>query len=272
MSTNHRPAGYRALTPGFSAVGTPRVVEFLERALGATRLDCTMNPDGTIAHGALKIGDSFVEVGEAKPEWPALRCAIHLYSADTDALFHRAVEAGAKILHPLENASYGDRAAGIEDPAGNHWYLATRLKDGPLPRGFHTLTPYLLSRGADAVMRFMKTAFGAIEHMRVDTDDGRVMHAELQIEDSMIEISDGGGEWKPMETALHYYAADADAVYARAIGAGAKSLYEPRDMFYGDREGGVQDSAGNHWYIATHVEDVPEEEIVRRLAGADLRG
>lgn len=265
MKLDYRPRGYRALTPGMSAEGTPRLVEFLERAFGAVLRDCTRNPDGTIAHGAVQIGDSLAELSEARPEWPARRCAIHLYSPDTDALFQKAVDAGARVLHPLRTESYGDRAAAVEDPAGNHWYLATRLEDGPVPKGFHTLTPYVLAQGADAVMTFMKRAFGAVEQMRVNTDEGKVMHAELRIDDSMIEISDGGGQWQPFPCALHLYVPDADAVYARALAAGAASIYEPSDMFYGDREAGVQDSAGNHWYIATHKEDVPEEEIVRRL-------
>jgi PhnB protein len=268
MKLDYRPKGYRAITPGMSAVGTPRLIEFLERAFGATLEDCTRNPDGSIGHGAIQIGDSLVEIGEAKPEWPARPCAIHLYSPDTDTLFQRAVEAGARILLPLENASYGDRAAAVQDPAGNHWYLAMRLENGPIPRGFHTLTPYVLTRGADAVMDFMKSTFGATQHMRVEKEDGSVMHAEMQIDDSMIELADGGGQWPPMPCALHVYVPDSDSVYSRAIAAGATSLYEPKDMFYGDREGGIQDSGGNHWYIATHKEDVPEEEITRRLAVA----
>lgn len=266
MKLDYRPSGYRAITPGISAAGTPRLVEFLERAFEGVLLDCTRNPDGTIGHGAIQMGDSLVEICEAKPEWPARTCAIHLYSRDTDALFHRAVEAGARILLPLENAPYGDRAAGVQDPAGNHWYLATRLESGPIPKGFHTLTPYLLARGADAVIAFMKATFGAVEHTRVKKDDGSIMHAELQIDDSMIEISDGGGPWQPMPCGLHLYVPDADGAYARAVAAGATTLYEPKDTFYGDREGGIQDSAGNHWYIGTHKEDVSEEEITRRLA------
>jgi len=268
MKLDYRPKGFRAVTPGISAVGTPRLAEFLERAFGATLSACTKNTDGTIGHGAIRIGDSLVEICEAKPEWPARPCAIHLYSADTDALFQRAVEAGARILLPLENASYGDRAAAVQDPAGNHWYLATRLENGPIPKGFHTLTPYVLARGADAVMDFMKATFGAIQHMRVEKEDGSVMHAEMQIDDSRIEIAEGGGQWTPMPCALHLYVPDSDGAYTRAIAAGATSLYEPKHMFYGDHEGGVQDSSGNHWYIATHKEDVPEEEIMRRLAVA----
>jgi uncharacterized glyoxalase superfamily protein PhnB len=268
MKIDYRPKGFRAVTPGLSANGTPELVRFLERAFGAERRQCSTNPDGTIAHGVIALGDSIIELSEGRPEWPARPCAMHLYSADTDVMFARAVEAGAEVLMPLENTSYGDRAAAVLDPSGNHWYLATRLEQGPIPPGFHTLTPYLLARGAASVIDFMKAAFGASERIRVKNDDGSVMHAEVQIDDSIVEISDGGAKWTPKPCGLHLYVPDADAAYARAAASGASVLYAPRDTFYGDREAGVRDSAGNDWYIGTHVEDLSEEEMEhRRLAG-----
>jgi uncharacterized glyoxalase superfamily protein PhnB len=266
MKLDYRPKGYRAVTPGISASGAGRLAEFLERALGATVQECTKNADGTIGHGVLQIGDSLVEIGEARPECPARPCGIHLYSPDTDALYKRAVDAGARTLQAPKDETYGDRAAAVQDPAGNQWYLATRLEKGHIPKGFHTLTPYLIARGADAVMAFMKAAFGATEQLRFEKEDGSVMHAEMLIDDSMIEIADGAPPWKPMPCALHLYVPDADDAHARAAAAGATTLYQPKDMPYGDRECGVQDPAGNHWYIATHIEDVSEEEFMRRMA------
>lgn len=266
MTRDYRPAGYRALTPGISAEGATRLAEFIERAFGGELRDCTRNAEGAIAHGAIQIGDSIVEISEAKPAWPARPCGIHLYNPDTDALFARAVGAGAKVERPPKDEHYGDRAASLKDPAGNYWFLATRLNGSPIPERFGTLTPYLIARGADAVIAFMRTAFGAIELGRYPTDDGKVLHAELRIDDSMIEIADDGDACGPMPCNLHLYVPDADAAYTRAIAAGAEPLYEPKDQFYGDREGGVRDSAGNQWFIATHVEDVPEDEIARRMA------
>lgn len=266
MNLDYRPAGYRALTPGIAAEGADRLVEFLERAFGTKLRECTKNADGTIGHGVLQIGDSLVEISEARAEWPARPCGIHLYSPDTDALFRQAVDAGARTLQPLEDTSYGDRAASVQDPAGNHWYLATRLENGPVPKGYHTLTPYVITRGADRVMAFMTAAFDATEHLRIEREDGSVMHAEMQIDDSMIEVADGGPPWNPMPCGLHLYVPDADAAYARATAAGATSLYQPKDMPYGDREAGVQDSGGNHWYIATHVADISAEEFARRMS------
>lgn len=266
MKLDYRPTGYRALTPGISASGAAQLVEFLERAFGAELRECTKNADGTIGHGVLQIGDSLLEISESRPEWPARPCGIHLYSADTDGLYQRALDAGARSLQSPRTESYGDRAASVQDPAGNHWYLATRLENGPIPQGFHTLTQYLIVHGADPVMAFMKAAFGAVQQERIERADGSVMHAEMRIDDSMIEVADGAPPWNPMPCGLHLYVPDADAAYARAVAAGAATLYEPRDMPYGDREAGVQDSGGNHWYIATHVEDVSAEEFTRRMA------
>ena len=84
-------------------------------------------PDGTIAHAEMRIGDSIVEASEARPEWPALTTAIHLYVDDCDAVYERAVRAGATSLMPPEDKHYGERSAAVVDPFGNHWYIGTPL-------------------------------------------------------------------------------------------------------------------------------------------------
>jgi len=122
----------------------------------------------------------------------------------------------------------------------------------PIREGFHTITPYLAVREANALIDFVNKAFGA-ETTVMGTGSQGGLHAEGRIGDSMVMI--GGGEaWRgtPMPTAVHLYVQDADAAYRRALAAGATSLYEPVDQDYGDREGGVKDLAGNHWYIGTH--------------------
>ena len=265
MATDYRRPGFRTLTAGFSVEGSGAFLDFLKRAFGAREGDVNRNADGGVMHGEILVGDSLVEVSEARPEWPARPCQIHLYVPDADATYARAIDAGAVPLRPLEDASYGDRAGSVQDSWRNHWYIATRQKDGPIPAGYRTVTPYLLSKGADAVIRFMKEAFGATELVRVPHEGG-IMHAELRIDDSMIEISDGGGPWTPRPSCLHIYVPDADATYQRALRAGATSFYEPTDQFYGDRESGVHDSAGNYWFISTFKQEVSKEEMERRMA------
>jgi PhnB protein len=114
-----------------------------------------------------------------------------------------------------------------------------------------SVTAYLAVRPAVELIEFVKRAFGAEELMRTAGTGGGV-HTEVQIGDSKVMIG-GGGAWDgtPTPTGLHLYVPDADLVYGRALGAGAESLYEPVDQPYGDREAGVRDLAGNHWYIAT---------------------
>lgn len=134
----------------------------------------------------------------------------------------------------------------------------------PIPEGFHTVTPYLLVNDAAGLIPFLEKAFGAELLGRYDAPDGRLMHASLEIGDSKVMMGQAAAEWPAMPCMLHLYVEDVDAVYRRAVEAGARSIREPEDQFYGDRSGGVIDPAGNQWWITTHIEDVSDEEIVRR--------
>ena len=134
----------------------------------------------------------------------------------------------------------------------------------PIPEGYRTVTPYLIVEGADTLLEFVTRAFGAEQRFRMDQDDGTIAHAEATIGDSVLMLAEAGGEWAAMPGCIHLYVEDCDATYARALEAGATSLREPENQFYGDRSGGVRDSAGNVWWITTHVEDVPAEELERR--------
>ena len=138
----------------------------------------------------------------------------------------------------------------------------------PIPEGYRTVTPYLVVDGATNVLDFVKQAFGAEEKFRMDAPDGKIGHAEVQIGDSIVMMGDAGAENPAMPAMIHLYVDDCDATYERALAAGAKSEREPTDQFYGDRSAGVRDSAGNLWWIATHVEDVPEEEMAKRIEEA----
>jgi uncharacterized glyoxalase superfamily protein PhnB len=136
----------------------------------------------------------------------------------------------------------------------------------PIPDGFHTVTPYLLVDDAAGLIPFLERAFGATLLGRYDSPDGRLMHASLQIGDSKVMMGQAAEQWPAMPAMLHLYVEDVDAVYRRAVEAGARSIREPEDQFYGDRSGGVVDPAGNQWWITTHIEDVSDEEMARRHA------
>jgi PhnB protein len=126
----------------------------------------------------------------------------------------------------------------------------------------------LVNRGADQVIKFAENAFGAKERFRLPGPKGTIGHAEIEIGDSLIMIADADERNKAMPAMIHLYLEDVDSLYRRALDAGATSIQEPKNQFYGDRNAGVQDAAGNKWYISTHVEDVPPDVMERCVAEA----
>lgn len=145
----------------------------------------------------------------------------------------------------------------------------------PLPHGFHTLTPHLEVRGAARAIDFYKAAFGAREIFRNLGPDGRlIMHCQLQIGDSMLlvhdEFAESGGEspdsLEGSAVTLHVYVDDVDAVFARAVAAGATVEMPVADMFWGDRYGQIKDPCGHRWSIATKIEDLTPTQMRERAA------
>jgi PhnB protein len=144
----------------------------------------------------------------------------------------------------------------------------------PIPDGYHSVTPYLIVNGGAAAIEFYKKAFGAKEQFRMPGPDGKIGHAEIRIGDSMVMLADESQEvgakapksvgGTPVSIVL--YVEDVDRVFAQAVAAGAKVERPLADQFYGDRTGGVLDPFGHRWHIATHKEDVSEEEMKRRMA------
>ena len=122
-----------------------------------------------------------------------------------------------------------------------------------VPEGFHTVTPYLVVSGVGKLIDFLKQAFDAREIQRHQRPDGTVQHAEVRIGDSIVMMGEPQLPHEAMPATILLYVADADAIYQRALQAGATSLREPADQPYGDRTGGVKDSAGNKWFIATRI-------------------
>jgi len=134
----------------------------------------------------------------------------------------------------------------------------------PIPDGFHSVTPNLVVHGTDKVLNFLKQAFDAKQIHNMTRPDGTIMHAEVKIGDSVVMMGEAMGNCQPMPSSLYLYVPDADAVYKRALQAGATSTMEIGNQFWGDRVGGVKDPAGNQWMIATHTEDVPPDEMRKR--------
>jgi PhnB protein len=145
--------------------------------------------------------------------------------------------------------------------------MTTATKVKAVPEGHPTVSPYLVVSGVSKLIDFVKQVFGASEVYVSRRPDGTVMHAEVKIGDSIVMMGEGANI-KSFPAMLHLYMDDCDAVYRRAIEAGAKSVREPADQPYGDRSAAVEDTFGNQWYIATHLEDVTSEELERRMQAA----
>jgi PhnB protein len=149
--------------------------------------------------------------------------------------------------------------------------MPTKVK--PIPDGHHTVAPYLAIKNAASALDFYKTAFGATETYKLIIPDGRVGHAEIRLGDSLIMLSDEFPEFggKAPESlggspvSIHLYVEDVDAVFKRALAAGARELKPVMDQFYGDRSGQLQDPFGHLWWVATHKEDVAPEEMQKRV-------
>ncbi len=129
MTVKRIPEGYRTVTPYLVVRGAAQLIDFLERAFDAQQTERMTNPDGTVGHAALRIGDSMVMMGEATATIAPMPAMIHLYVEDADATYRRAVEAGATPIRPLADQFYGDRSGGVKDPAGNQWWIATHIED-----------------------------------------------------------------------------------------------------------------------------------------------
>ena len=138
----------------------------------------------------------------------------------------------------------------------------------PVPDGYHTVTPYLTVDDASILIDFLKSAFNAQVKYEMKDEKGNIRHAEVSVGDSILMIGQARDEWKPRPMTFYLYVPDVDALYESALAAGAKSLQEVTTQFYGDRSGGVEDTQGNYWYVATHVEDVSPEEMDRRMKTA----
>jgi PhnB protein len=150
----------------------------------------------------------------------------------------------------------------------------------PIPEGYPRVTPYLIVHDGAAAIDYYTSVLGATERMRMGGPEGKVGHAELGIGDSVIMLADEHPEMGARgpktvggtPVSMHVYVEDADRVFESAIEAGATSLQPMEDKFYGDRSGSFEDPFGHHWSVATHVEDIPPDEMEKRAAQAAASG
>jgi uncharacterized glyoxalase superfamily protein PhnB len=249
--------GFRTLTPYLTVADVHAEIEFVTRTFGATGTIYGIGSAGGF-HSEYKIGDSMIMIGGGGEgsSWSGALTpgALHLYVEDVDAVYQRALEAGATSLYGPMDQEYGDRDAGIRDAGGTEWYIGTHKGPDYIPAGMTNLMPFLHPQGAPVMIDFLKQAFNAEAIAVHQSPDGIVRHATVKIGNSIVEMGEAHGQWQPMPMTFMLYVEDADEWYARAMKAeGTISISPPGDQPYGDRVGAVKDPFGNTWYIGQHI-------------------
>jgi PhnB protein len=247
------PSEYHAIAPYIIVPRAGQFIEFLKKAFGgAERFRVGRERDSQlIMHAEVMIGNSIIELADANEQIPAAPTVIHLYFDDADAFYARAIEAGATSIYEVGDHVSGDRQGAVRDPFGNLWYIAMIKGWTPGPEGVPSVQPYLHLRGSEKMIPFLENAFGGVVLGHVPlSPEGHVLHATIRIGDNTLELDEAHGEFQPMPCHLHLHVNDADAMYARALRAGATSIDAPSDKPYG-RSGGVKDPFGNSWYVTS---------------------
>jgi PhnB protein len=245
--------GFHSITPYIIVPGAAQFIEFVKQVFGAEEKLRVSAPDGSrIMHAEIKVGDSIIELSDGNEQYPSRPASIHLYLPDTDSAYQRALAAGATSLHTVEEMPYGERSGSVKDPFGNHWYIATHHGASHIPEGLRTVNSFLHPTGADRLIDFLKQAFEAEEvDLYREEVGGPIKHATIRLGDTVLEMGEAHGLYGPMPTGLHLYVPAVDAVYERALKAGATSMSAPADQPYGERGAVVRDPAGNLWFLAT---------------------
>jgi PhnB protein len=273
--------------PRIAFKNAAKAIEFYQAAFGAKET-MRFEHEGHIPHAEITIGDSVLLLADEWPEGGRFSAetlgnspvAIALSVPNVDAFVQHAVDAGATIVLPVRNQFYGRREGTLRDPFGYLWSVSTVTEEmsleemhrrmqaeqparaespaqpavDPVPKGFRTITPYIVAEDAVALLDFLKNGLAGEEIFRTVGGAGG-MHAEVRVGDSMLMVGGGGPglKWsgEPKRFGFHLYVPDCDAVYERALSERGKSIQEPTEQPYGERSATIEDAAGNYWYIAT---------------------
>ena len=251
--SRRRTPTIHTITPFICVPGGAKLIEFLQQTFGAEETNRHAHgPDGFVA--GVRIGDSDILVmsGESLRGQECL-AALHVYVKDCDFTYRRALDAGASTIGPAgigepADRPYGERAAFVSDPFGNALFIATRFGADYVGTDLKRVTPCLLPAKAAPLVDFLKRAFGAkVEGLHEQA--GRMAHAFVRIGGAVIEMAESDDP-SPRPFAFYLHTDDVDAVYHRALAAGAISILPPADQLYGDRLAIIQDPAGNRWFAA----------------------
>jgi len=243
--------GFHTITPFIAVPNAPELIDFLKRTFSAQETSRHPHGEGFIA--SVKVDDTdLLIMGSPGLAGQERIGAFHVYVPDCDATYNRALEAGATSLGAPSDHSYGERAGYVKDAAGNHWYIATHLGATPALENLWNVSPFAHPRSVRKYIDFLTTVMGAKE-LAIHEHGGKVMYAAAQIGDAVLEM---GESPNPLPSGFYLFVEDCDAVYHRAIEAGAKSLWPPTDQAYGERTAGVLDPFGYQWMPAAPIKGV----------------
>jgi len=273
--------------PRIAFKNAAKAIEFYKAAFGAREI-MRFAIGEQIPHAEIMIGDSSIMLTDEWPEGGRFSAetlgnspvSISLSVPNVDAFFQHAVDAGATIVLPVKDQFYGRREGTLRDPFGYLWSASMiteemsveemhrrmhaeqarqpeqpkRAAVDPVPKGYRTVTPYIVAENAVGLLEFLKNGLGGEELFRSIGSAGG-MHAEVRVGDSMLMVGGGGPglKWsgEPKRFGFHLYVPDCDAVYERALAERGRSIQEPTEQSYGERSATMEDTAGNYWYIAT---------------------
>jgi uncharacterized glyoxalase superfamily protein PhnB len=248
-------------------------IDFYTSYLG---FDLEMHPApgfAALGHGGLRLllnapgsGGAGQQLPDGDHPAPGGWNRIQIPVKDLQATYASLSQRGAHFRsQPIEGT--GGLQVLLDDPSGNPVELFEPKQQravSPIPDGYHTVTPFFVVQDVAALIDFVERAFAARIDRLMRSDDHVIRHATVDIGDSKLMFSSGTELYEARPSTLQLYVEDVDAVFTRAIGAGARQLEAPADQFYGDRRAGVEDAWANQWWIATHIEDVDEKELRAR--------
>jgi len=243
--------GFHTITPFIAVPNAPELIDFLKRTFDAQ--ETTRHPHGEGFVASVKVDDTDLLImdQQALPGQGRIG-AFHVYVPDCDATFKRAIEAGATSKGEPSDTVYGERAGFVTDASGNQWYIATHLGATPALENLWNVTPFAHPSSVRKYIDFLTAVMGAKE-LVVHEHGGRVVYAAAQIGDAVLEM---GESPNPLPSGFYLFVEDCDAVYHRAIQAGATSLWPPADQQYGERTAGFVDPFGYQWIPATQLKHV----------------
>ncbi len=248
--------GFRTVTAFLIHANAPELVEFIKTTFQAKELKRKAEPAEFYAE--VQIGDTVIMIaGGNAAQYGNLPSTLHVFLDDCDAAYERAIAAGAKTLMGNDgkpaDRPYGERSAYVEDPFGNYWYIATPSGQRAADlKKWGSVVPYLHPESARKEVDFLKQAFDA-EELAMYENAGRIMHVEMRLGDAMVEMGEPADRTGIPTGGLFFFVDDVEAIYQRALAAGATSIRPPADVPYGSRSVIVRDPSGCVWWAATWI-------------------